>query len=453
MNDLLRKHYIQKKKYIIAYIVIVTFISAFFSFSSNSTIVRSSSDDTTNQINTTLMDNLETYAGVYSVTIANAVNPTATLSVLATLGAIENYDQYFDSNKTMDNMASFLSNLPFLRTAKRLPIANPYAAGILIFLTIGIYVMRSFKASKAVSQVSIDKIENVYGFVTSVLLTLLPIASSTVVAAELLSKNHEIIVSPFTYVITFIIAILSAIFSGILFICINTSVDALELLATILPIPHANLVVSIGRAILHGILVVLLIFSPILSVIFSLIIMILGIIGFKYAYLLTTYYNFIYVKPLFNKIFSSTKIHPLINRKCPNRLKKKFEHIDVAIPAFTMKKIGKINKRSLLWFVVSDQSLYAVYLKPLRKPQIFDIKALSPATPANTLYIHKTFRFMEILTEDKSIHFIISNVYANQFDTIRELTGFGDYQIIVDADPNSMDKKIERLKFWKKPKM
>lgn len=447
MKEFFSNEYKRYKKFILIYLAIVTVFASAFSFSNINSVVNGSSEDTTNTINTTLGDNLETYAGVYSISIANAVNPTATLAVLSILGALENYDTYFSSNETMDNIANFLSDLPFLRTAKKLPIANPYAAVILSLLTIGIYLMRSFKASKAVSQATIDKIENIYGFIVSILLAILPITTSTVVAASAQINTHNTVTTS-TFVITVIVGILSAIFSGIIFICVNMTVDSLELLATILPIPHANQVMSVLRFILHTFLIVLQIFSPILSIIFSFIVMIVGFILFKYAYLLTTYYGSIYGKAITNRIFKKNKLHPLVDKKCPRRIKKLYPVMDIAVPIFSFNRINKLNKRTKYWLIIENSNVHIVYARWFKKLRQFNIQELN--TTNSPLYIHKDVRFIRILSADKKIDFAVSNIYVNQINSFRELTGFGDYQGVIDADPNSVDKKLKKLMFWKK---
>ena len=441
MKSFLQEEYIRYKKYILIYLTVVTVLVSSLAFSNINCRVNGSSEDINETVNTTLMDSM------YSVTITNAVNPTATLAVLSIIGAIENYDSYFDKSETMDNVAAFLLDLPFLRTAKRLPIANPYAAVIISLLTVGIYLMRSFKASKAVSQATIDKVENVYGFAVSVLLALLPIATSTVAASngELIEKST---VSVGTFIVTVIVGIMSAIFSGIIFICINMTVDSLELLATIIPIPHANQVMSVLRFILHTVLILLQIFSPILSIICSFIVMVVGLFLFRYAYLFTTYYGAIYGKAISNRIFKKDKVHPLVDKHCPRRIKKAYPSMDVAIPIFSFNKINKCKKRTKFWLVIEDSNVHIVYCKLIRKMKIFDMDVLNPAS--ELLYIHKDLRFIRILSQSKKVDFAVSNIYVNQIDKFRELTGYRDYQGVIDADPNSLDKKFKNLMFWKK---
>lgn len=453
MREFLREEYIRYKKYILIYLLVVTAISTMCALSNVNSIVRGNdkndSEDTTNVINTTLRDNLETYAGVYSVSISNAVNPTATLAVLSVLGAIENYDDYFTKTPALDKLSNSLSDIPFLRTADRLPIANPYAAGILVFLTVAIYVMRSFKASKAVSQATIDKLENVYGFVISILLTILPITTATVVAAAAVVATHST-VSPETFVVTAIIGIIAAVFSGIIFICINMTIDSLELLATIAPIPHANQVMSFLRFLLHSILVILQIFSPILSVIVSFIIMIAGFVLFRYAYLFTVYYGAVYGKAITDKIFNKGKMYPLIDGKCPHRIKKRFSQASIIVPAFSFNKINGLNKRTKYWLVVIGEEVYVVYCRFLKKLRVFSIDNIN--ANGENIYIHKDIRFIRVLTPSKRVDFAISNIYANQIDTIRAITRYRDYQGVIDANPNSIDKKLKKLMFWKKDK-
>ena len=108
-------------------------------------------------------------------------------------------------------------------------------------------------------------------------------------------------VSQGTFIITLIVGLLAAVFNSIVYMCVYKCIDAVEVIAAAIPIKGMNLIVEIVKALLHVILVLLMIFSPVISVIISVIIAIAAFILFRKLVLISTYYDYVYLKPIWRK--------------------------------------------------------------------------------------------------------------------------------------------------------
>ena len=73
------------------------------------------------------------YAGVFSTAVTCSVNPSATMAILAVFGTIENAATYTD-NAVLLKIADFLNGIPVIREMGKTPVANPYAAALLIVI-------------------------------------------------------------------------------------------------------------------------------------------------------------------------------------------------------------------------------------------------------------------------------------------------------------------------------
>lgn len=425
------------KKQVYIFVTIMTVMISVSVFQCRSSLVFSASDAEI-AVNTTLGDNLEMYAGIFSTTVTASVNPTATLAALSVLGMVENANAYFPEAGWLVQIGEFLNQIPLVRTISDLPIANPVAAIILTVVAITMYVIHSTSASKIFSKATIDNIEQWGGMIVTVGLSLLPLATTQVVAAQT-DVNY---VSVGTYAVSLVLSILSAAFTAVVYVCIYGCIDAVELLAAVIPIKGMNVVVEIIKAILHMILLLLQLFSPILSVIISLALMVVGVLLFRKLSTLSTYYNYIYVKPLWKAIRHRDELSPLVHRKFPRRGHKQYPNVELAVPVFSMRPIQKLKKRELAWLILKDGEPYLVRMKPLRKNQEIPLSELN--VHKDELYLQKTFRFTRLLTEDKHIELIISNEYSNQWQKMLEWLKVSDFKVVEER--RKQEKETARTK-------
>lgn len=425
------------KKQVYIFVTIMTVMISVSVFQCRSNLVFSASDAEI-AVNTTLGDNLEMYAGIFSTTVTASVNPTATLAALSVLGMVENANAYFPEAGWLVQVGEFLNQIPLVRTISDLPIANPVAAIILTVVAITMYVIHSTSASKMFSKATIDNIEQWGGMIVTVGLSLLPLATTQVVAAQT-DVNY---VSVGTYAVSLVLSILSAAFTAVVYVCIYGCIDAVELLAAVIPIKGMNVVVETIKAILHMILLLLQLFSPILSVIISLVLMVVGVLLFRKLSTLSTYYNYIYVKPLWKAIRHRDELSPLVHRKFPRRGHKQYPNVELAVPVFSMRPIRKLKKRELAWLILKDGEPYLVRMKPLRKNQEIPLSELN--VHKDELYLQKTFRFTRLLTEDKHIELIISNEYSNQWQKMLEWLKVSDFKVVEER--RKQEKETARTK-------
>lgn len=425
------------KRQVYVFITILTVMVSVSVAQSQSSLVFSASEAET-AVNTTLGENLEMYAGIFSTAVTASVNPTATLAALSVLGMVENAEIYFPNVQWLVELADFLNQVPLVRTISDLPISNPVAAVILIVVALTMYVMHATSASKMVSKATVDNIEQWGGMIVTVGLSLLPLATTQVVAAQT-DVNY---VSAGTYAVSLVLSILSAVFTAVVYVCIYGCIDAVELLAAVIPVKGMNVVVQLIKAILHMVLLLLQLFSPILSVIFSLILMVVGILLFRKLSTLSTYYNYIYVKPLWKAIWHREELSPLVHRKFPRRGYKKYPDAELAVPVFSMRPVYKLKKRELAWLIVKDGEPYLVRMKPFRRNQELSLSELNVHKDA--LYLQKTFRFTRLLTEDKHIELIISNEYSNQWQRMLECLQVADFKLVEER--RKQDRETARTK-------
>ncbi|MCM1496005.1 MAG: hypothetical protein NC089_09445 [Bacteroides sp.] len=411
------------RKQVRIFITILTVMISVAVVSSSSTLVHASRAE--QAVNTTLGENLEAYAGIFSTAVTASVNPTATLAALSILGMVENADRYFPEVDWLVQSGNFLSGIPFVRTISDLPIANPVAAILLTIVAITMYVIHSTSASKMFSKATIDNIEQWGGMIVTVALSLLPLATTQVVAAQSTEVNY---VSPGTYGVTLILAILSAVFNAVVYICIYGCMDGVELLGAVIPIKGMNVVIEILKGVLHMVLLLLQIFSPILSVVVSILVMLVGVLLFRKMSVLSTYYMYIYVKPLWNRLWHKNDMVPFVHRKFPRKGHKRYPSVELAVPAFSMNQAGKIRKRELVWLILKDQVPYLVRMKAFRKPWELPLSELN--VHKDVLYLQKTFRFTRILTEDRQVELIISNEYSSQWQQMLEWLQLSDFKVV-----------------------
>lgn len=419
---------LHKREWMVLLTILVVMLSV-TAFSGNVRMIHSA-EDVDIAINTTLNENLESYAGVFSVAVTSSVNPMATLAVLSVIGIAEKADVYNFEWQWLIRVSDFLNKVPFIRSLRDLPISNPTACVLLTIIAVALYIMRSTSASKAVSNATIDKIEEIGGYIITVALSLLPVATSQVVeAASADSTVHY--VSTGTYVITLVIGLLAAVFNCIVYMCVYKCIDAVEVIAAAIPVKGMNLIVEIVKALLHIVLVVLMIVSPVISVIISVIIAIAAFILFRKLMLISTYYDYVYLKPLWRRLFHKNETTPFIHTKFPKRARKRYPTIEMAIPVFSMNRYEKlIKKRELLWLVPKEEGVYLLQMRLFRKQKAIPIEQLN--LMEQPLYLEKTLRFIRIRTEDKKVELILSKEYDDRWEKLLEQLHIQDYQIVED---------------------
>lgn len=407
-------------------------------------------------VNTTLMDSIEIYAGIFSTTVTSSVNPTATLAALAVIGVIEKSDVYAPNVAWLQSVEQFLDKIPFVRTIGDLPISNPVCAILLIVIALGMYLLHSGAVSKLVSEASVDKVEKWVGMFVTIALSFFPLATSHVVthaaSDDLIMRaaqdGHYVTVG--TYLAILVLALGSAIFNAIVYFCIYRCIDAVELLAAVIPLKGMNIIVQIAKAILHVILVILQVLSPFLSVAISIILMIIGLLLFHKLTTVYEYYRYIYVHPIWRAITRHGEKAPFVHEKFPRRGLKKYPGVQLAIPTFSAKRTADIRKKELVWLIIKEEKPYVVRIRPFRRVKEIPLADLN--VNSETLYLQKRFRFTRIMTENHEVELIISNEYSHQWNELLAKLQMIDYRIVeeererVKEEARSAKEAIRRAK-------
>ena len=169
-----------------------------------------------------------------------------------------------------------------------------------------------------------------------------------------------------------------------------------------------------------------------------------GALLFRVAYYASRYFNNIYAKPLFKKLFKGfDEEEPLIAKKLPSKVRRCAEEMgaELVIPAYVQKVLWEnrfLNHWDRWWLVSTGEGQFLV------KP-VFGKRDCRKIPIANTeekkVFIKQFLFYHEIFTiegsEDcithalrsvpKEFHVVFSKEYLHRYQEIKNLTGFVDF--------------------------
>lgn len=432
--DLLKHIYLKDRKMIRLMAVVIAFMTAMTVFqctasgSYGSNGIHKSAEDA----EVTLLDNMELYAGIFTTSVQGSVNPTATLALLSVIGAFENMELFFPEWEWGVKVGNTFESMPILRQMKSTPVANPFAAVLLVLVAITMIVVHCFKASKLVSNVTLDKIEMWGGVIAMVCMTLLPLFRFSVVSSASDGDDKVTYIKWTTLIATIIIAIIVLVIDVIIYLCVYGCIDALEFIAATLPIPGSNLIVELIRMIIHGLLVflqILQVLVPILApvilavtIILSIVIAVVACIIFSKLSKVSTYGGYIYARPFIRKIFKKNEVTPLVHKKYPRRARKKFPDTQMAIPIFPLVKMDRnVKKQQIMWLIMDNNQPYLLLVKWFRK--IRKISLYEYNKDHGYLFMKPEKKYIKLISQDGQVSFAISNEYKEQWQKISSITG------------------------------
>ena len=353
------------------------------------------------------------YAGAFSTAVTASVNPTATMAILSILGSIENASVYSPDSVFFTTIADFLNGVPIIREVGKLPIANPYAAIFLTLVAVAIIIIHSFAESKMVSEVTIDKLDKLVGYICTVTISLLPFVTNDALAKDppghkavsALARTAVILGKPskssgpewYTYVLAGISVIAITIF----YYCIYTCVNNLEVIIAAIPVKGTSLIGQIVKALLHFTLILLQIFAPVISLILSIILSIAGVLLFGVLTRISQYYKDIYVYTVLRKIFKRTDPVPRIEKHVPWRIRRRYPDMEIAMSVYKLSGINKVPKRMRLWLIKDPNGVYLIRKRLIRKPVVIVWNDLKDRFEGRQFYFESCARFIRIRTEDK----------------------------------------------------
>ena len=398
------------------------------------------------------------YAGAFSTAVTASINPSATMAVLAILGAIENAAIYQPDSAVLCSIADFLNGVPILREVGKLPIANPYAAVFLTLIAAALIIIHSFAESKFVSEETIDKLDTLIGYICTVSISLLPFVTNDALEADPpLIKGAALTRSagffsnapagthgPGTYILAGITVIAITVF----YYCIYSCVDNWEVIVAAFPMKGTSLIWQIIKALIHALLLVLQIFAPVISFIISIHLAVAGLFLFRILKRNSQYYKDVYVFTILRKIFKRNDEIPKIEKHVPRKLKKLYPGMELCMSVYTFHGIGRLPKRSRVWLIKEDGKLDIVYKRLIRKPYIVSWSDLRTQHEGKQFYLETCARFLKIRTEDRKFEAVMSTRYKPETEMLSELLDLKDFEPVKQEIKET--KKLKRRMKHKK---
>ena len=398
------------------------------------------------------------YAGAFSTAVTASINPSATMAVLAILGAIENAAIYQPDSAVLCSIADFLNGVPILREVGKLPIANPYAAVFLTLIAAALIIIHSFAESKFVSEETIDKLDKLIGYICTVSISLLPFVTNDALEADppvikgaALTRSAGFFSNapagthgPGTYILAGITVIAITVF----YYCIYSCVDNWEVIVAAFPMKGTSLIWQIVKALIHALLLVLQIFAPVISFIISIHLAVAGLFLFRILKRNSQYYKDVYVFTILRKIFKRNDEIPKIEKHVPRKLKKLYPGMELCMSVYTFHGIGRLPKRSRVWLIKEDGKLDIVYKRLIRKPYIVSWSDLRTQHEGKQFYLETCARFLKIRTEDRKFEAVMSTRYKPETEMLSELLDLKDFEPVKQEIKET--KKLKRRMKHKK---
>ena len=398
------------------------------------------------------------YAGAFSTAVTASINPSATMAVLAILGAIENAAIYQPDSAVLCSIADFLNGVPILREVGKLPIANPYAAVFLTLIAAALIIIHSFAESKFVSEETIDKLDKLIGYICTISISLLPFVTNDALEADppvikgaALTRSAGFFSNapagthgPGTYILAGITVIAITVF----YYCIYSCVDNWEVIVAAFPMKGTSLIWQIVKALIHALLLVLQIFAPVISFIISIHLAVAGLFLFRILKRNSQYYKDVYVFTILRKIFKRNDEIPKIEKHVPRKLKKLYPGMELCMSVYTFHGIGRLPKRSRVWLIKEDGKLDIVYKRLIRKPFIVSWSDLRAQHEGKQFYLETCARFLKIRTEDRKFEAVMSTRYKPETEMLSELLDLKDFEPVKQEIKET--KKLKRRMKHKK---
>lgn len=423
------------KRNICLAIIISLLISTFYLTVNANTSV----DKPENIANNYIVNFSKDLSGAMSGVVSISISPITTLTTLSIIGLIQ-------------NQTSLLNDLPL--DFSDLPISEIEPFFIILFIFIFTSIIRGLPFSKVFTIATIDKIENWIGQIVAVLLISLTTSVASVsVASNIASQGDES--SVWVYLFSTALTVILSIASGVIYFFIKTVCLGLDILTFLTALfPGVSAFFQSIRNGLAGILMLLTVVNPIVSLIISIIIIGLSIYFFKRTYNIVIYFKYIYLQSFWKSIFQRNKLTPLVDKDAPHKITRMFPYVEMAIPIFPMNKIKDIRKREKCWFVYDGENFYICRNHLFKDPLCIPMGEL--LTENDVVYLNRTMRFFRVFIDEqlvdshKKILLVFSRVYNNQFYDILKMTGFEDYNEL--QAQKKEEKKREREAFIRERK-
>ena len=398
------------------------------------------------------------YAGVFSTAVTCSVNPSATMAILAVFGTIENAATYTD-NAVLLKIADFLNGIPVIREMGKTPVANPYAAALLIVIAFAWIVVHSTAVSEFLAKwISMDKVDRICNSVYIAGISLLPLVSNDALAAnppggknaEVVSKASSLFAGTSravrtgigTYVFVALVTVCVIVLGNFVYSCVSNW----ETIVAAIPVKGTSLIWQIVKAFIHIGLLVLQMFAPIVSFIVSAHLAVACIFLFRILKRNAQYYKDIYVHAILSKVFKRNEPVSVIKKRVPRKLKKLYPAMEIAISLYAFHGYARLAKRSRVWLIKEGDNVVLIYNRLIRKPFVISWKELCEKHGSKPVYLEQCLRFLRIRTEDKKLELVLSNRYKDQTAFLSDTLGLKDYEVVKQEkkDAKQLEKELKR---------
>ena len=398
-------------------------------------------------------DQLKVYAGDFSAAVSVSFNPPVTIALFSVFGAIENAADYSDS-VVLNGIAVFLNEIPVVNEMGKMPVANPYAAVVLVVMAVAWTVINCIKLPSAIAKyIHLEKINRVAVNAYCSLFPLLEHLTNDKLSKTIGIKGNALVSDTIdifekssgygssrigTYILTLVTTVVAVVFGN----CIYSCIMYLETIAAGAPMKGTSLVWQIIKAFVSSILLILQIYAPIASVIICIHLAVASIFLVRVLKRLAQYYSDIYIFTILRRIFWRKKAVPRIEKRVPRRLKKLYPSMEIGMAVYTFHGYARLAKRSRVWLIKEGDRVELVYKRLIRKPYVISWSDLREKQGDKAVYLEKCLRFLRIRTEDKKIELVMSNRYKPEAEMLSELLVLKDFEIV--KQENKETKKLKR---------
>lgn len=209
-------------------------------------------------------------------------------------------------------------------------------------------------------------------------------------------------------------------------------------------VPFVSFLWVVAKLALIGVLILMAVYVPVFYVIISAVLVIVSAFLFRTAYMAVRYFENVYVKALFKKIFGGyDKNKPILAPKVPAKVRDFLQgrQVQMVIPVYVLREFPNLkgmHKWDRFWMVAENGSVYII--KPLlEKKECLQVPLYG--TPAQKMFINAFLPYYEIFniygSEEaiaktfkkvpKMFHIVFSKEYFYRYQEIMNITGFVDY--------------------------
>lgn len=411
-------------------------------------------------------------AGGYSNIVGVAADP---ITAIVFIGLMENI------NNVLGHPLNIMAT----------PAGNPWVllAASLCFMVSKL--MKSNGTTKVFGLCTLDELEKYIGLVFILMIGVMNVTGLTKVAVAAAASGVDAIApgaGTGTVLLTtasVIISVVMSLISIVVYFVIKTVIKGLDTLQACFSfIPYSGLVCEILKTVFVVVIILINIVFPWLGWILNTIVFIICCFLFRTCFNITLFLHRVYIRPFFRGLKGFSKTYPLVSSKLPKRIRKYYEAMDIklslAIPVYVQKKYTidtmKLKKLQRVWLVKTDEGTFLVKKKAgKKKVSLFEltkpVEEIAEYTEEQDIlhrkasenyHIRKGIRYIEIfkyLDNDKnlnkknpkkSISIIMSREYSERYDDILEITGFINYNEIVEEKKAFKRKrrkeKVEAIK-------